>query len=491
MNRIRQFAGQAAIYGLGSILSRIVYYLLVTFLLTKLLGDRTDEFGTYSAFYAYISVLIVIFSLRLDTALFRFGSKGKDLQAAFSTAFFPVIFIAVGIVLVGFFFNTFIAGLIGFPDHPNYIRYVALILAFDILNLLPFAKLRLTNRAKTFALYKIFNVALSGILILFFLVLMPRMEIQIFGLSAESYDLVSWVLIANVIASCLLFLSLAPVFKNVKFKLDKALLLKMLSYTYPLVIIGIANGVIQFFGTPLQQWFLSGDQTANLGQAGVYDTTRRIASLFVMFTTAFNYAAEPFFFNNSTESDRKELYGKICRLFTLVGGLVIIAMIIGIDILKYLVDPNYWSSLFLLPVLLIAYLLLGIYYNISIWYKLSDKTIYGAIISIIGMALTLIVSIIFLPTIGYAASAWATLISYFVMVLIAYYLGQKHFPIAYPVKKILLDVIVIVAIICCAFILRSRYEQLPLYAGYALLFVIYLVYAFRAERKEWRILVGL
>ena len=485
MSLIKKFAGQAAIYGLGSILSRIVYYLVVVVLLTYILGERTAEFGTYAFFYAYATVLITLFSFRLDTALFRYGSKGKDLHLSFNTTLTLVLGSAVLLALLGIFLAQPIANLIGFPDQPRYVRWFAFILAFDCINLLPFAKLRLTDKAKQFALYKIFNVVISVLFILFFLVFLPKHEKGFLSFLPKMEATIDWVFIANLIASGILFLALLPTMKSYRPSINTQLASKMLVYVFPLVIVGMANGFIQFFAVPLQKMFLGNDVIENLGDAGVYDFTRRIAGLFVMFTTAFNYAAEPFFFNNSTEADRKILYGQICRLFVLVGGIAIVGLYLGVDLVKYLADSNYWESLYLLPVLLVAYLFLGIYYNVSIWYKLSDNTKYGAFISIIGVILTLVISIYYLPRIGYAASAWATLITYFVMVVLGYWIGQKKYPIHYPVIKIVRDLLVIIIILGVGYWVRESQAISVKYVTNAILFIAYLTYAWFSEHKQW------
>lgn len=489
MSRIKQFAGQTLIYGGGSILSRVINYLVFVVLLTYLLRDKTEEFGTYAFFYAYASVLITLFSFRLDTALFRYGNKQEGkLSASFNTTLTAVIISALGLGLIGLSLAQPIADLIGFSDKPEYVRWFAFIMAFDVINLIPFAKLRLTNRAKAFALYKIFNVFLLVILALLFLVVLPKTSL--WSLLPERSSIVDWVFIANLIASGVLMLSLLPTMKGYRPKIDTALISKMVSYTFPLVIVGMANGFIQFFGVPLQKMFLGGEVMDNLGEAGVYDFTRRVAGLFVLFTTAFNYAAEPFFFNNSSEQDKKNLYGKICRLFVLVGGVILLGLYLGVDLLKYLADSNYWESLHLLPILLIAYLLLGIYYNVSIWYKLSDNTIYGAIISVIGVVITLVISIALLPRIGYAASAWATLATYAVMVILGYFIGQAKFPITYPVRKILQDLLVLILLIICAYLVKQNWGIGAKYFSFALLMVGYLFYVWKSEEEEWRRVFG-
>jgi len=486
MSIIRQFAGQTVIYGIGSVLSRIVNYLVIVILLTYLLGEQTGEFGTYAYFYAYATVLVTLFSFRLDTALFRFGNKNENLSHAFGTSLTLVLGAAILLVLIGSFLAQPIANLIGFPNEARYVQWMAYIIAFDVVNLLPFAKLRLTNKAKVFAIYKILNVAIMVTLVLLFLILFPKLRALGWDWLPVLPGLIDWMFIANLIASAALFFLLLPQLKNYTPQVDRALAIKMLRYAFPLVIVGMANGFIQFFGVPLQKMFLGEDVYNNLENAGIYDFTRRVAGLFVLFTTAFNYAAEPFFFNNSSKEDRKELYGTICRLFVLVSGIVILGLYLGLDLIKYLADSNYWGSLHLLPILLMAYLFLGIYYNVSIWYKLADKTSYGAMISIVGVIITLFVSIVFLPRIGFAASAWAALLTYLVMLVIGYVTGQKNYPIAYPVASIVKDVLVISLILLVAHWVRGEASVIVKYAANCVLLIGYLTYVWTTEKDEWK-----
>lgn len=485
MSQIRKFASQTVVYGVGSILSRVVYYLVVTIWLANILGDKTDEFGTFAYFYAYATVLVTFFSFRLETALFRFGNKNEDLDTAFNTALTPVLFAAVALALLGTLFALPIATLIGFSEHPRYVKWFSYILAFDVVNLLPFAKLRLTNRAKAFALYKIVNVFISIVLILFFLLVLPIYSTSYLSFLPQLDSIVEWVFIANVIASALLFVSLYPTLRSFRLRIDKGLLTKMFWYAFPLVIVGMANAFVQFFAVPLQKAYLG--TTDSIGEAGVYDFTRRIAALFVMFTTAFNYAAEPFFFNNSSEQDRNKLYGKICRLFVLVGGGAIISMYLGLDLLSFIIPKAFSGSLYLLPLMLIANLFIGIYYNVSIWYKLSDNTKYGAIISIIGAVITLSISVLFLPVVGVATSAWALLISYVTMVGLAYVWGQRLYPIVYPVFSIVKDLVLVTSMLGLVYLLREGGFGLWVrLLGGILVLGLYLVYVYSVERDQWR-----
>lgn len=486
MNRIRQFAGQTVIYGLGHILSRILFFLLITVYLTYRLKDQY-QYGIYTDLYAYVSLLIVFFSLRMDTAFFRFGSKSENKTSAFSTALVPVLISSALLLVVGFAFAKPIAAALYYPESPHYVRWFALILAFDILALLPYAKLRLENKARFFVYCKVFNVLFTIALVMLFLEVIPRDSLGsgIFSfIPVLSYD-IDYVFLSNLLASIAVLLILLINLGRIRFAFNKSLLKKMLYYSFPLIVVGVFGSFNQYFAVPLQKYFLGEDAVNNISNAGVYGASQKIASIFLLFTTAFNYAAEPFFFNNATADDRKALYGKICRLFVLVGGLLILTIFLGIDLFQMLVDESFREAVFLVPILLIAYLFLGIYYNISIWYKLSDKTIYGALISFVGVLITSVISLVYLPRIGYVASAWAALITFFSMVCLAYALGQKLFPISYPVRKIMLNIFIVIAIMAVSASLGNTLQGLLLYIINILLLCFYIFYCWKAEREEW------
>ncbi len=486
MNRIRQFAGQTITYGLGHILSRILFFLLITVYLTYRLKD-SYQYGIYTDLYAYVSILLVLFSMRLDTALFRFGAKSQNNPAAFGSALVAVFLSAVFVVSVGFLFDNKIASLLYYPESPHYVRWFSIILAFDILSLLPYAKLRLENKAAFFVYCKIFNVVFTVSLVLLFLELLPK---EAFGKGVLSFIPlyrfeIDYVFLANLISSIAVFLVLLFSLRSTKFYFNSPLLKKMLYYSFPLIVVGICGSFNQYFAVPLQKFFLGEDVISNISSGGTYGASQKIASIFLLFTTAFNYAAEPFFFNNASEEDRNNLYGKICRLFVLIGGIIVLAIYLGIDLFKFLIDSSLREAIFVVPILLLAYLLLGIYYNISIWYKLSDKTIYGAFISFIGVIITSIISIVYLPKFGYSVSAWAALATFFTMVILAYFLGQKHFPIDYPVKKISFNIIIVLGIMALSYFANTCFMPTVFYSLNALLFVAYLIYTWKVERTQW------
>ncbi|MBT8191752.1 MAG: oligosaccharide flippase family protein [Bacteroidia bacterium] len=487
MNRIRQFAGQTVIYGLGHILSRILFFLLITVYLTYRLKDQY-QYGIYTDLYAYVSLLIILFSLRMDTAFFRFGSKAENKDFAFSTAIFPVFISSLVLLILGFIFAKPIAAALYYPDSPHYVRWFSLILAFDILSLLPYARLRLKNKARFFVYCKVFNVIFTIALVMLFLEIIPREKLgtgALFFIPALAYD-IDYVFLANLIASIAVFIILLINLGPIAIRINKDLLRKMLYYSFPLIVVGVFGSFNQFFAVPLQKYFLGEDVINNISNGGVYGASQKIASIFLLFTTAFNYAAEPFFFNNASADDRKALYGKICRLFVLIGGLLILIIFLGIDLFQLLVDQSFREAIFVVPILLMAYLFLGIYYNISIWYKLSDKTVYGALISFIGVVITLFISLIYLPKIGYVASAWAALLTFLTMVLLAYSIGQKLFPISYPVKKILLNILVIVFLMFASVYLGNLIGNPVRYLINGLLLVAYIYYVWESEKEEWK-----
>ena len=438
MSLLRQFAGQTVIYGIGHILSRVLYFLVLNSYLTYRFED-SHEYGLYGLMYGYATLGIVLLSYRIDTAFFRFGSKDGKLNKVFSAAFFPLILSTVIFVSIIIFNSGSISNFLGIAEYPHYFRWFAIIIGLDVLALLPFAKLRLENKAKMFMFLRVGNILLTIILLLFFLeVFYPANSDggfvkQIFpGLSLE----VDFVFIANLISSFLLFVFLLFSVGKIYLKIDWSLWRKMVLYCAPLIIVGVANSVNQYFSPQLQQLFLDGTTYENISQAGIYTASLRLAALLIMFNTAFNYAAEPFFFKNAANKNDKSIYSKVLSLYVICAITMVVGLVYYLDIVKLILGPGFRAGLFVIPILLGAFLMLGIYYNVSIWYKLADKNIYGGIISMIGVAITLGVSFILLPQIGIVASAWSSLACYSGMVLLALYFGSKFYPISYDYNKI-------------------------------------------------------
>ena len=398
------------------------------------------DFGIYTDLYAYATILLVIFSYRMDTAFFRFGSRDNNLERAFSTALIPILFSTIAFVGLLCLFAPTIAKALAYPDDSHYVIWFAFILGFDALVALPYARLRLEQRPMRFLFFRIANVTITVLIVLFFLEICPRLADRGVTWASNLYNedrRLDYVFLANLVASALIFILMLTEFRKIKPIFDLKLWKKMVFYALPLVIVGIAGNINQSFAVPLQKYFLGSGFEENLNNAGIYAGPAKLALLLNLFIVAFNYAAEPFFFNHYEKSDAKIIYGKVAKAFTIMACFVLLGILMYMDLIQYIIGPNYREALFIVPILLFAYLFLGLYYNFSIWYKLVDKTSIGAIISILGAIITLAVSIKWLPQIGYIASAWAALCCYLFMSLAALVIGRKYYPIPYPIWSIL------------------------------------------------------
>ena len=446
---------------------RVLHLIVLTTYLTNRLTHRID-YAAYVDLYAYAAVLIVMFSYRMDTALFRFGKNKEDLPKVYGTAFVPIILSGLALVILGFSFSEQIAAWLTYPDNAYYIEWFSLIIALDVVNLIPFAKLRLESRARLFVLYKLLNVILTVILVLLFIETdLLSFIIELFPNATSDID---YVFLSNLIASAFIFCLLLIFHFPRQVKVDLQLWRKMAIYGAPLVIVGVAANINQYFAVPLQKYFLGAETLANRDQAAVYGAVQKIAALLALFTTAFNYAAEPFFFRNSDRSDARDLYGQIALYFVISASIASVAIYGLLDIFQLVIGAQFRENLFLIPILLLSYMFLGLYYNISIWYKLADKTIYGAMISTVGTIITIVASILLLPVFGVISSAWISLLCYLTMVLLAWAIGKKNYPINYPVGRICGYLITTALALSLCWISQTKTDSPLLYGGLILLF---------------------
>ncbi len=486
MSLIKQLAGETIIYGIGHILPRVFHYLVFSTYLTYRLTEARAEYAIYLDLYAYASILIVLFSYRMDTALFRFGSKSDQLSQVYRTAFIPMIGTSVILIVSGILFSEEIARGLTYPGKGHYVIWFSFIIALDVLALLPMAKLRLLSRAKTFVAFKLANVLITVALVFLFLEAIPRMDPYILADYFPFADnAIDFVFLSNLIASAVMFLGLIWYQPVRRFEVNWGLWIKMVKYAWPLIIVGIAGGINQFFGVPLQKYFLGQDFDLNKDQAGIYGAVQKIPALLAIFTTAYNYAAEPFFFRNAQREDARQLYGDIALFFIIVAGIMMLGISLFIDLFQFVIGPSFREGLYLVPILLMSYLFLGIYYNISIWYKLSDHTMYGAIIASIGAFITLWVSITLLPSEGIIASAYAALLCYMTMVILAYFIGRIKYPINYPVISMLRQIAMIVALMYLGLMFRSTSTLQNLSMG-LLIIAVYCILTYIMEQKRIR-----
>ena len=437
MSLLKKLAGDTAIYGVSSILSRVLNFLVMTYYLTG--AFPREEYGVYTEMYASVSILIIFFTYRMETAFFRFGSRDGNLDRAFSTG--SVMLLVTTIILTSAL--VLIAPVLGpimdSSNYQNYIIWFAFIVAFDALTALPFARLRLTNRPVKFAVLKTLNILVNIISLFFFLEVLPRLIDGGWDLGNTFYDQtdrIKYVFIANFIASAIILLLLLPDYFKIKFSFDKALLRKMLIYAAPLIVVSIAAAVNQHLNILLvKNWATTDEQLAKV-LVGEYGACFKIAMLMSLAIQAFNYAAEPFFFNQSEQKNAKKTYADVGQAFALAGSFIFLGILLYLDIFKHLIrDPNYWVALKIVPILLLANFFLGLYYNFSIWYKLRDRTTMGAYISVAGSIITVGLNFLLIPKIGYMGAAYTAMVCYAFMAAASYLTGQRYYPVPYPIGK--------------------------------------------------------
>ena len=446
MNPIKKLAGQTAIYGIPSILGRILGYLLLP-LYTRVFAP--GEYGTVSVFYSYAAFLMVILTYGMETAFFRFYHDEKEKDRVFSTGMIMLVISSLFFLFLGSFFSKSIATWIDYPGHPEYVLWFVWMLALDALSRIPFARLRARNKAFLFATINLTNILIVVVLNLFFLLFCP------FILNHVSWEIligpvrliyrpdwgIEYIFISNLVASAVTLLLLLPGFFRTHWILDKKLLKRMLIYALPLLFAGMAGIVNETFDRLLLRYLLP--ENISSYQVGIYSACYKISILMTIFVQAYRYAAEPFFFAQSGEKNAKVVYARIMDYFIITVSFIFLMTMVYLDdfIMPFLIGKKYWEGRGVIPVLMLANLFLGVYYNLSIWYKLSNKTIWGAWLSAIGAVITLTLNFWWIPLSpghlihGYLGSAWATFICYGSMMVLSYLIGQRYFPVKYNLTR--------------------------------------------------------
>ncbi|MDD5569538.1 MAG: polysaccharide biosynthesis C-terminal domain-containing protein [Bacteroidales bacterium] len=435
MSQIQKLAGQTAIYGLSSIIGRLLNYLLVP-IHTRVFV--TSDFGTISEMYAYVAFLIVILTYGMETTFFRF-SVDNDKKSVFSTSLISLFVTSFFFVAISTIFAQPIATAIRYPNNSEYIVYFALIVSLDALSAVPFAKLRQENKAKKFVVVKVLGIGVNIFFNLFFLLLCPylykhNIMPDFVSLVYKGKVGVGYVFISNLISSIATIIILLPDMIKINFKFDFSLWKKMMPYALPLLVVGLAGNVNETMDRILLKYLLP--RNISMHELGIYGACYKISIMMTIFIQAFRFAAEPFFFSNSQKENAKNLYADVMKYFVIICSFIFLVITLYIDIVKYFIGEDYFSGLKIVPILLLANMFLGIYFNLSIWYKLTDKTKYGSYLSIFGAVITLVLNFIFIPVYGYMASAWATFLCYFSMMVVSYFIGQKYYKIPYNLIKI-------------------------------------------------------
>lgn len=445
MGTIRQLAGQTAVYGMSSIIGRILNYLLVP-LYTRVFLPH--EAAIYVELYAYMAFLAIILTYGMETAFFRYSESGKDADRVYSTTLYSVLLSTLLFLAMTLVFRNSIARILGYQGQTQYIIWFVLILGLDALSAIPFAWLRARNKAMRFALIKLINIGTNISFNLLLIVVVPRLFGKTgFGwlsLFTDGTPQVSAIFISNFLASLVTLLLLLPAMRKAPLVFDARLWKKMFVYAFPLLVFGLAGIVNETIDRILLRHLLP-PETA-MHKLGIYGMCFKISVFIVIFIQAFRYAAEPFFFKQAARRDAPETYARVMNYFAIVCFLMFSGIMLFMDLVRHFVGADYHEGLPIVPMLLMGHVFLGIFYNLSVWYKITGKTRYGAWISIAGMGVTIALNVMLIPVIGFMGSAWANLACYTLMMVLSYTIGQKHYPIPYDLKKFFLYLVLSIAI---------------------------------------------
>lgn len=477
MANLKSLAKDTAIYGMSSILGRFLNYLLVP-LYTSNISAASGGYGIITNLYAYTALLLVILTYGMETTFFRYANKtNEDPQKVYSSTLIMVGFTSLlFIVLVSIFLQP-LSGVMGYSDHSSYVWVMAATVSIDAFQCIPFAYLRYKKRPIKFAALKLLFIAFNIALNLLYFVVLPDLyksypEVIQHVYSPETG--VGYAFYINLVCTASITFFFYKELTGFKYTFDKELAKRMLSYSWPILILGIAGILNQTADFILFPYLYKGSQAHQ--QLGIYGAASKIAMIMAMITQAFRYAYEPFVFGKGNDKDNRETYAvamKYFIIFTLLAFLVVMGYI---NILRHIIGRDYWEGLKVVPIVMAGTIMMGVYFNLSFWYKLIDKTIWGAYFSGIGCFVLILINIIFVPQYGYMACAWAGLIGYATAMTLSYFVGQKKYPINYPLKSI--GIYVLIAVF---FFIAITYSNQHLPKIYALAVNTLIIFAFIAH----------
>ncbi len=491
MSAIKKLAGQTMWYGVSSIAARFINYLLTPYLTNEHVL-KVSDYGKMSLLYAAIPLLNVLFTYGFETAYFRFAQRKEHETSIYSTASISLFFSTILFGLILWLFRGSLAAFTGLSDYPQLIQLTIIIIILDTLNILPFARLRQQGRPVKFALIRISGIIVNIGFTVFFLSYCP--QILKSGTSSwigfiydPTVNPVTYVVIANLISSAFTLLLLANEIGAVRIKFDPKLWKEMMTYSLPLIIVGLGGMINETFDRVMLGWWVPGSEIFKQEQVGIYSACYKLSILITLFIQAFRMGAEPFFFKQAQGTQPQKTYARVMKFFVITVTAMFLFVSLFLDLWKYFIGKSYWAGLSVVPILLLANIFLGIYYNLSIWYKLGNRTKAGAYITLSGAAITLIINYLFIPRYGYMACAWATFACYGTMMVISYVWGQKEYRIPYVTKKLLAYIAIVVVLF---FIHKGITAYITnLYFCLALgavLFFIYASFILIVEKKEFQ-----
>lgn len=489
MNPLKKLASQTAIYGLPTIVGRLLNYLLNPLYAYTF---STMEMGVVTSAYAYVSFLLIFLTYGMETALFRFSQSEINKQKVYTTALISLIVSSFIFITLGWFFSSSIAEGVTFKGHPEYVIWFATIIGTDALTAIPFAKLREQGRAKRFAIIKTINIIINIGLNLFFILFCKRVydapESDYKSFVEVVYNPaigVGYIFISNLAASLITLLLLSPEILKIKFDFDPVIWKKMMRYAMPLLIAGLAGMVNETLDRVLLTHLVPDEKEA-LRQAGIYGSCYKVSIIMTIFIQTFRFAAEPFFFSHSKEKESKKTYADIMKYFVLVCSVIFLGTMMNIQWIQYFAgSAAFRTGIKVIPILLLANMFLGIFWNQSIWYKLTGQTHYGAFLTIFGAIITIVLNIYWIPRIGYMGCAWATLICYASMMIVSFFLGNKHYPVNYDLKRILSYLGLSVTLYFISVLVKTDHTTINLVLNNLMLFGFVIV-AYKMEKNNFR-----
>lgn len=410
---------------MGSILPRVITFILNPFFIYFI---NTEEFAKFTNLYAWVSFVNIVLSFGFETSFFRYSSEEKNRNNAFYTSFWFLASLATLFLLAVFLFLQPISNAIGYGEFPEYVKWFAWIAFFDAIIVIPLAWLRFNNKPIRYSAIRITQILVQTLVVLSLFLFVPKSTSMSLGMKSE----VSYTFVSNIVGSLVGVILLIPIFMKVRFIFSVELFKKMFGYSYPIMFAGLAFMVNENFDKLVQKGLI--DES----HAGAYGGCYKLAALMTLFVTAYRMGVEPFFFKKMHDENAKQSYAEVTEFFSLFASVAALGIIANISWLKtaFVPDKSYWIAIDIVPIIVIANLFFGIYYNLSTWYKVTDRTRIGTYISWSGAIITIILNLVLLPKYGLMVSAWTTLIAYGFMMVLSYFLGQKYYPIPYKTKKI-------------------------------------------------------
>lgn len=462
MASIKTLAKDTAIYGLSSIVGRFLNYLLVP-LYTHVISAASGGYGIVTNLYAYTALILVILTFGMETTFFRFANKeDEDANTVFSTSLALVSALSLLFLGAVVLFATPISQALGYADHPDYLLMMAAVVALDAIQAIPFCLLRFQKKAMKFASLKLLFIVLNiGLNLLYFVVL--------------GHTEVFYVFFLNLVCTFLITFFFVPELIHMRFRVDMGLLRRMLSYSWPILILGIA-GILNQAADKMIFPLVYPDKAQGISELAVYGACAKIAMIMAMITQAFRYAYEPFVFAQSRERGQAHMYAMGMKYFVIFTLLAFLCVMAWLPALRYMVGADYWQGLRVVPIVMAAEIMMGVYFNLSFWYKLIDKTIYGAVFSIVGCTVLLAVNFYGIPRMSYMACAWGGFAGYGTAMILSYIVGQKKNPIPYPMRSMTGYVLLAIVLYVLITLVPDEWPVLLRLAAGTALVVVYAAY---------------